>query len=998
MSEKIKAEKEYKYDVFISYRHLDPDVDIAQRLHKLLETFKIPKELSKKIDWKHRSFIDREELTTGDLSSAIIDGLNNSRHLIVICSKRTKLSPWCIKEIETFKKIHGDDKVLALLVEGEPDESFPAPIKQLQNTKRTEVIDEAYLIDTDYELLNNRQASEILAADVRPHRVKAPDFKGYENSSREEIKELKKESLQILKKTEIYRIVAGIIGISYGDLNQRGRERRLRIMLAAGATALAALSVFTTFMLMMYMRALKSERTARQQTALMIQNYADRSIGNGDKISALLIAEKAMEYTSNKMDSIDYINAENYSILARAVVNEPYSSFAKIDIGRESPQFVVADSGKKLAVIGQAGDIEIWDIENGLLDKKIESDKFFISVTGSEASNEIIGVTADRKIIKFNISDSAQEEIGSSKDFIYAETALTENGRYLIGLINYLNENRIDIWDMEKKEIIYTKKFDSNNSFVRAAYSNVKNYMSYLLEDGSITALKLDSAEEKQIVPPEDSETNRLKNLVYSEKGDKLYYTSGTKLYEVDCEDASNNKSYELNFYAGNLKYSEGLLYIENRSGSKIGITLFSADSGEELTTLRGKYGTLNNFAVNPVEKEVVGAWSDGSISVWKNIAFDKVADNEIYKHVDNLDSSMAARLRFTGDGRYLINSNIDGTIALVSTQGNLEYEELKGELMTQSRNYRYALIKDELKLSIYDTLEKAEIASVTMPEELNLFYTIYAVSSDAAIIAVSDFKTVGVLFVDAQSKEVISESRAVDFDIDEFTSVSDIKFSKDNKYAYIAYSNGELAKVAISDGSKVQDYEGVDSSINSAVLSEDDRWLAINTADKNAVIINSETGEAKHKIDGEAYALSENSGRLEVIGTLNDDIFSWTQEDGEKITSTNNLRQGLSNRSLNYNSISPDKKYMLTSISSGDTVLTDVKTGVFIKKFSGERKLFGKAFFAGDSSNIIYTSAKGMSRLERLYNIGELESKAQDILKGRRLSDEELEKIGKSK
>ena len=144
MSEKIKAEKEYKYDVFISYRHLDPDVDIAQRLHKLLETFKIPKELSKKIDWKHRSFIDREKLTTGDLSSAIIDGLNNSRHLIVICSKRTKLSLWCIKEIETFKKIHGDDKVLALLVEGEPDESFPAPIKQLQNTKRTEVIDEAY--------------------------------------------------------------------------------------------------------------------------------------------------------------------------------------------------------------------------------------------------------------------------------------------------------------------------------------------------------------------------------------------------------------------------------------------------------------------------------------------------------------------------------------------------------------------------------------------------------------------------------------------------------------------------------------------------------------------------------------------------------------------------------------------------------------------------------------------------------------------------------------
>ena len=480
--------------------------------------------------------------------------------------------------------------------------------------------------------------------------------------------------------------------------------------------------------------------------------------------------------------------------------------------------------------------------------------------------------------------------------------------------------------------------------------------------------------------------------------GDKLYYTSGTKLYEVDCEDTSNTKSYELDFYAGGLKYNDGLLYIENRAGSKIGITLFSIDSGEELTTLRGKYGSLNNFAINPVEQEVVGAWSDGSISVWKNIVLDKAAENEIYKYIDNPNSSMTARFKFSEDGKYLINSNIDGTIALVNTQGNLEYEELKGELMAQSRNYRYALLKDELKLSIYDTLDKVEIASVTMPEELDLFYTMYAVSSDAATIAVSDFKTVGVLFVDAQSKEVISESRAVDFDIDEFTAVSDIKFSKDNKYAYIAYSNGEFAKVAIYDGSKVQDYEGVESSINSIVLSEDDRWLAINTADKNAVIINSETGEVKDKIDGEAYALNENSGKLEVIGTLNDDIFTWTQEDGEKITSTNNLRQGLSNRSLNYNSISPDKKYILTSISSGDTVLTDVKTGVFIKKFSGERKSFGKAFFAGNSSSVIYTSAKGMSRLEKLYNIGELQSKAQNILSGRRLSDEELEKIGKSK
>ena len=998
MSDNIIKKKEYKYDAFISYRHLYPDVDIAQKLHKLLETFKMPKELSKRIDWKSRSFIDREELTTGDLSSAIIEGLNNSRHLIVICSKRTKFSPWCIKEIETFRKIHGDDKVLALLVEGEPDEAFPDPVKQLKSRQKNEVIDAEYLNDTDDEPLSDTNAGEILAADVRPSKVKSPDFKGYEYLNREEIKELKKESLQILKQKEIYRIVAGMAGITYGDLKQRGRERRLKIILAIGTAAMTALSIFTTFMIMMYMRALKSERTAKQQTALMIQNYADKSIENGDKISALLIAKKAMEYASNKMDSIDYINAENYSILTRAVVNEPYSAFAEIDIGRESPQFAIVDSGKKLAVIGQEGDIEIWNIERGMFDKKLESDKFFVSVTGEENSDNVIGITIDRKIIKYNISNSSQEEIGSSSNSRYSETVLTKNSTCMIGFSTYTDKSFLDIWDIEKKEIVYNKKFDSNNKFVRAAHSNAGAHITYLLDDGSLTGIDLNTMEEKQIAPPVSAETSRFKNMVYNEKGDKLYYTLETKLYAVDLADSSNNKEYDLGFYAGSIRCSDGLLYIENRAGSKINITVLNADSGDTVAILRGKYGTLNNFSINPAQKEVVGSWSDGSISVWRDITFNTTADNEIYKYIKGIDSSVSARLKFSEDGKYLINSNIDGTISVVSTLGNTEYEEFSGELMAQSRNYRYALIKNGLELSIYDTLEKTETAELTMPEDFDIFYTIYAVSDDAGTIAVSNFKDLGVLFVDTQTKQVISESKAVDFIIDDFTMINDIKFAQDNKSAYITYSNGEFAKVDISDGKKIQDYEGADSSIDSIILSDDDKWLAINTSDRNTFIINAESGETVNKLNGEAYALDESSGRLEVIGTLNDDIFKWTKEDGEKITSTNNLRQGLLNRALNYNSISPDKKYMLTSISSGDTVLTDVTTGVFIKSFSGEKKSFGRAFFAGDSSSVIYTSANGVSRLEKLYNMEELEKKAENILRGRELSDEELEKIGKSK
>ena len=33
----------YKYDAFISYRHTEPDKAIAEKLHKMLEGFKVQK-------------------------------------------------------------------------------------------------------------------------------------------------------------------------------------------------------------------------------------------------------------------------------------------------------------------------------------------------------------------------------------------------------------------------------------------------------------------------------------------------------------------------------------------------------------------------------------------------------------------------------------------------------------------------------------------------------------------------------------------------------------------------------------------------------------------------------------------------------------------------------------------------------------------------------------------------------------------------------------------
>ena len=236
-----ESEKKYKYDVFISYRHIEPDLTIAKILHEMIEKFNIPKHLrtvsndENSINDKHifRVFRDREELSTKDLSTMIEEAIANSKNLIVICSKRTSLSPWCRKEVQLFKKIHGVNNIIPVLIEGEPDEAF---IDELKNLKATFI---------NSENVEEEKNIELLAADIRPDEVKSPAFKGYEileNSKDPKLNKLTKKSLDILKKSEIYRIVASMLNVNYGDLKLRHQERYLkRIIYTSVAASIAML-------------------------------------------------------------------------------------------------------------------------------------------------------------------------------------------------------------------------------------------------------------------------------------------------------------------------------------------------------------------------------------------------------------------------------------------------------------------------------------------------------------------------------------------------------------------------------------------------------------------------------------------------------------------------------------------------------------------------------------------------------------------------------------
>ena len=274
-----------KYDAFISYRHTPLDMETAKKVHSGLETYHIPKPVQKKTGKKkiERVFRDQEELPIGsDLNDNISSALENSEYLLVICSPDTPGSYWVSKEIDTFISLHGREKILAVLVSGEPKDSFPP------------------------QLLTDDQGNPVepLAADVRGATPK--------------------ERKQRFK-TEILRLAAPIIGCSYDDLKQRHRERILKRNIAIASVCAGVIAVAgTAFGIYNANVADRMQKLADEKTVLADEktHLAEEKSQLADEMSQL--ADQMSKLASEKSQLADEKTqlADEKSRLAEQILEE----------------------------------------------------------------------------------------------------------------------------------------------------------------------------------------------------------------------------------------------------------------------------------------------------------------------------------------------------------------------------------------------------------------------------------------------------------------------------------------------------------------------------------------------------------------------------------------------------------------------------------------------------------------------------------------------------
>jgi WD40 repeat protein len=203
----------FKYWAFISYSHRDKQW--GDWLHRSLETYQVPKRFvgeatrdgprPKKL---FPIFRDRDELpVSADLGTQINEALAQSRYLIVICSPNSAASQWVNQEIKFFKKLGREDRVLALIVAGEPNASDNKPGFAPDQECFPEAL--RYRLDSAGHPLPIR--TEPIAGDART---------GKDG-----------------KTTARLKLLAGLLDVNFDGLRQREHERRRRSLIAVTVAA-----------------------------------------------------------------------------------------------------------------------------------------------------------------------------------------------------------------------------------------------------------------------------------------------------------------------------------------------------------------------------------------------------------------------------------------------------------------------------------------------------------------------------------------------------------------------------------------------------------------------------------------------------------------------------------------------------------------------------------------------------------------------------------------
>ena len=341
----------YEYSAFISYRHLPHDQEVAKRIQKAVESFKLPRGMSVQGRSDQRlgkCFRDEDELAASpSLPNRILDALEKSSSLIVVCSPDTRESIWVQREVEAFIGMHGRERIFTALASGSSSESIPDYLKTGQPTS----IDSGKPGDTPNassdDLANNTKMASTatgshaspLSADLRP------EASGKAND-------------------EMLRIIAAIAGCGFDDLRQRESVRRKRRF--TGIAIAAVLAVILA--VVMPTVAFQNYQNARMSDSYTLVKESENLLKQGDRYGAI---EKALEALPDSSSPFarPYVE-EARQALVEALEIDPIDNLYwrpsySIELDNDDYRFIVEPDCNWFATLDNSLTVSTFDCKTG---------------------------------------------------------------------------------------------------------------------------------------------------------------------------------------------------------------------------------------------------------------------------------------------------------------------------------------------------------------------------------------------------------------------------------------------------------------------------------------------------------------------------------------------------------------------------------------------------------------------------------------------------------
>lgn len=403
----MKNNNTKKYHAFISYRHADnkdQGRQWATWLHQAIETYEVPVELVGRNNGRGEQiparifpiFRDEEELpANADLAQSITGALDSTRLLIVLCSPRAVASTYVADEIDYFKKLGHSDRIIAAMIDGEPntswdkdklnygfkieDECFPIPLQFEYDKDGNQTNKHAEPIAADFRI-NNDGTPEQSWTSPEAYRL---HLQNKEKLSKNEI-DTQIKVFEEQNHLMLLKIIAGILGVPLGELTQRDKAYQLekaqlkarnlrRWLFAITGLALLAIAAGVFAYLKQQVAEQQTQISQISESKIVAQNAVD-AFNQGDYLKSIKLALSVLPKNFNAPDRAYSPDAE--AILSSAVFHEKRIYSGKGDehwndfdsLNKDPYKNVISKDNSRLVLYGSAAPVVI-DLTNG---KRVE--------------------------------------------------------------------------------------------------------------------------------------------------------------------------------------------------------------------------------------------------------------------------------------------------------------------------------------------------------------------------------------------------------------------------------------------------------------------------------------------------------------------------------------------------------------------------------------------------------------------------------------------------